>query len=204
MAKKILFVILTSLLLPYPLGNCAQNKTTTQSDSQPIQMSNTVLRDVMESKSTPAKQVKSNEKQPSATTLSEADIEKEIEAAKQAVKKSEKVPDKNDDKNVKPVPAQKPSCPPVSQPITVNWTSKNANDVLTISNGSSIKSYLVIVVNGSGSSPGIVLINCGKIKRVSAGNSAICDTGDPTSPVSFSSDSKTAASGTYAIKTATQ
>jgi hypothetical protein len=197
MTKKILFSILTLHLLLHSLCLHAQVNTPTQSDSKPLPMTNSALRDLMESKSAAAKQAKANQQATAAKTATEAGIEKEINAAKELAKATEK----KKEKQPSVAATKKPVCPPVSQPVTINWTSKNSHDVLTISNGSSIKSYLVIVVSGSGKSPGIVLTNCGKVKRVSAGNSVICDTGYPTSPVSFSSDSNAAASGTYAIKT---
>lgn len=223
MLKNRFFIILLFLILPFSLSAFGQSNASGQSDSLPVPMTNQTLRDITTSKttSTSPNTIKTNNKavttkvatQPNnlADTKNQiqakvTDIDNEIKAAKENVTEKNQSETQNSnqghhDQVKTSTETKKVICPPVLQPVTVNWTSKNSNDVLTIYNGSSIKTYVVILVNGSNKSPGIFLTNCGKVKHITAGNSVICDTGDSANPVSFSSDSNTAASGIYAIKT---
>lgn len=92
--------------------------------------------------------------------------------------------------------ASEKSCfPPVS------WTTKGTSDVVTIENGTNLALIINIVVQGTASSPGINIKNCGTTTHVNAGSMAICANNDSANPVSFSSDnSNQPASGTYQIK----
>lgn len=84
------------------------------------------------------------------------------------------------------------------------WISKNTKDEVTIHNDSGAALKIDITVSNKGFNPaGINVNHCGTTTHIGPGSSAICVTSDPSSPVSFSSDSvnpNEVATGTYVIK----
>lgn len=98
--------------------------------------------------------------------------------------------------------AQPPATEPSAFPVT-NWISKNSSDPVTIQNGAGTPMLIVINVAGGGStqSPGVNVKNCGSTAHINAGSSTLCETNDPTNPVTLTSDSgANPATGTYQLK----
>lgn len=98
-----------------------------------------------------------------------------------------------------------PAIPPPAATITpmsvfqsVNWTSKNPADVITIKNGNGLQ--LIISITVDQNSAGLSIKNCGTTTALKAGGAAICKTSDAANPVSFSSDNASKpATGTYQV-----
>ncbi len=91
-----------------------------------------------------------------------------------------------------------------SEPFpTVNWTSKNAAEEVTIQNGTGASLVIQIKVKSDPTLKltGVDVKNCGETVHINAGNSAVCTTNDPKNPVTLKSDSMNApASGEYQTK----
>ncbi|GEM_PF-4172450 len=106
--------------------------------------------------------------------------------------------------------AQTISTTVTSDPSLISWSSKDANDVVTIQNGAGTPMVIEISVNNGGlTAAGITIKNCGTTAEVKAGSSAVCTTADAKNPVSFSNSSMMAsgatsknpiATGSYKIK----
>ncbi len=87
----------------------------------------------------------------------------------------------------------------------VEWSSASSDDKIKIDNSSGANLSIQITVNGSDTSPGITVQNCGDTTTIQAGSTAICVTSDSDNPVTFASDNQSiSASGTYQITQAPQ
>jgi len=91
----------------------------------------------------------------------------------------------------------------VEKPVlpSINWTSRDSRDEVTINNGTGkpMTVQITVIQNADNDAPGIDITNCGNTTHIDAGSTAICIS-DGSNPITFESDSAALTNGTYQIK----